>query len=77
MSKTIDVLGHEVELDLEDEDIVVDVVVIVRCQRLEDSEEAVLYSANESISGSTQLGLLQHSTDSMREYLLHGEPDDD
>lgn len=78
--RVIDVL-QEVEpdmmIDVEPGDIVTDIVVLARVQRLDNTYDALLISATDNTGGMTQYGITCCAKLQMEDWMLNGAGDDD
>ena len=64
---------EEIDIDLEDDDIITGVVVLVRVQRLTDTDEALLIGVNGSMGGITQYGMVRSAVLQVENAMLNPE----
>lgn len=78
--RVLDVL-QEIEpdmmIDVEAGDIVTDIVVLARIQRLDDTYDALLISTTENTGGMTQYGIVCAAKLQMEDWMMNGAGDDD
>lgn len=65
------VLGHDIELDLEDDDVVLDVLVLARVQSPDGAESAGVQGASEHTDMVVRMGMLRHAQLRIDHYYLN------
>lgn len=64
-----------IELDIEDGDIVTDVVVLVRCQRLDTTDDMLEIGCTEHTGGITQFGIIGAANLQVSDWMVNGDGD--
>jgi hypothetical protein len=64
-----------VDVNLRDEDIPMDMVVLIRVQRLKDSADALVVAATDNLGGIVQYGIVQSAVLHLQSWMLGGEED--
>jgi hypothetical protein len=61
-----------IDVELEDGDIVTDVVILMRVQRLDDTEEHLVVTGSEHTGAITRLGIVEAAAMRVRRWLVTG-----
>ena len=68
------VAGHEVDLDLKDDDLINSVTILVHAT-LQDGTDAVIIGSNEALGASQQLGTILVASEIVKRDVLYTRED--
>lgn len=67
---------YDVDVDLADDDIVTDVIALVRVQRLADTDDALIIGATETTGGIVQYGVIRAACLQVEDWMVNGAGDE-
>lgn len=65
--------SEKITLDVREGDVVTDMVVLVRLQRLDSTNDALIIGCTENTGGIVQLGLIATAHIQVEDWMTHGD----
>lgn len=68
---------YDIDLDLADDDIVTDVIALVRVQRLADTDDALIIGSTETTGSIVQYGIIRTACLQVEDWMVNGAGDEE